>query len=51
MKKSIKIGTIPRIVNVDGRIKLIVGKKLKVKEEYKIQITEINNRNIKARCV
>lgn len=41
MKKHIKIGTIPKYVKVDGRIKIKVGIKLKVTETYNIRITEI----------
>ncbi len=48
MKKGIKIGTMPKVVNIDGRIKLEEGMIITVKEVYNIEITEINDFYIKA---
>lgn len=52
MKKGIKIGTIDKFVNIDGRVKIEVGKRMKVTEEYIIVITEILDGGcIKARSI
>ena len=51
MNRRIKIGTIPKSVEVDGRIKLAVGKRMIVKETYSIIITEINDSGIKAKLI